>query len=129
MELASDDGFVVHFFSRMTTEYYAVLGQAVAIASGDKLITSYDSELSADEILVINGGSLAWSLSLLYPQTGISNFIASGTGNYTLNGGDAATGTKPSVKTWFRLPANSTLELTFSAVTTSGKVELLVVGR
>lgn len=112
-----------------TTEYYGVAGQAVAIVASDKLIMSFDTEIQADEILVVNGGSLTWSMSILYPQTGITNFIYSSTGNYTLNGGDAGMGTKPTVKTWFRLPANSSIELTFSSVTTSGKVELLVLGR
>lgn len=112
-----------------TTEYYGVAGQAVGIAASDRLIMSFDAEIQADEILVVNGGQLTWSMSVVYPQTGISNFIYSSTGNYTLNGGDSGVPTKPTVKTWFRLPPNSSIELTFSSVTTSGQVELLVLGR
>ncbi len=118
----------------ITTEYYSVIGQDVSITTNDRLIMSFDKEVTVDELMVYKvggGGSFNWDLNIVYPQTGIRNFIYNSTGDYTMNGGDnvPAVPTAPNVKTWFRLPANSSLELTFFAVASSATVELIVIGR
>lgn len=114
----------------VTTEYYAVVGQNVPITTGDRLIMSFDTELALDEIImrkVGGGGTFNWSMNIVYPQTGIANHIFSSTGDFTLNGGSGAG--KPTLRTWFRVPANTSLIVDFSAVTASATVELIVVGK
>lgn len=126
----SDFRFVQQVRQGTTTEYYANAGQNTTIAGGDSITMSFDAEVTLDEIMITvdsASATLTWELAIIYPQTGMSNFIYSDSGDFTLNGGSAASG--PDVKTWFRLPPNTTLRLSFPSVTSSGLVQLLAIGR
>lgn len=115
-----------------TTEYYSVVGQNISITTGDRLIMSFDTELQFDEIMlrkVGGGGTFNWAMNIVYPQTGIANHIFSSTGDFTLNGGNASGPTDPSLRTWFRVPANTSLIVDFAAVTASATVEVIVIGK
>ena len=65
--------------SGITTEYYGVIGQSSSISASDKLIMSFDAEITIDELIVSldAGADVVWDLDIVYPQTSETRALGS----------------------------------------------------